>query len=452
MKNFQERFQRVLEEEPPEQPGSTEYGEYYASLQDLFGDHDHIDFILTLINDPQISTAKKMELVEFAAFFLPLPKNDREKKLRVQLVTAGLQYAYSKSFLIFGFLGIIANTAIMKKVAQIAPLNDTVLIEGETGTGKELIAKAMHFRSNRRANSFIAVNCASIPETLFESELFGHVRGAFSGAHDKIGYLQAANNGTLFIDEIGDMPMQVQTKLLRALNDKTIVRLGDDPRNHIHLDIRIICATNKNLLTEIKRNAFRSDLYYRISTFKMTMPPLRALLKDAPIPLDDYYHPIHDIFQTVVQASEHYKGRTILSDKAFFKLLKYHYPGNFRELINVLSQALLERRKGKAGYVVDEDAIEFEQLPFSSNTENEQIIDVSKMTYKEVMDACRKFEIQKIKELLEKHRGYRDVLRRCAMEMGLVLQNDDKDTKKNKVADFKRKLIKMDITYKQYQK
>ncbi|HEV7784084.1 MAG TPA: sigma 54-interacting transcriptional regulator, partial [Thermoanaerobaculia bacterium] len=167
-----------------------------------------------------------------------------------------------------------ALLAVLKLISQVADSDATILIQGESGTGKELVARALHFNSRRRAKPFVPVNCGALPENLLESELFGHVRGSFTGAvANKAGRFQSANKGTLFLDEIGEMPLSLQVKILRALQDRTVNRVGDTANESI--DIRVIAATNRDLEVEIKTGRFREDLYYRLNVVLLHLPPLR---------------------------------------------------------------------------------------------------------------------------------------------------------------------------------
>src|SRR5229473_5403791 len=183
------------------------------------------------------------------------------------------------------FERIIGNSAalesVLEQVEQVAPTDSTVLIEGETGTGKELIAHALHNASQRCGRAFIKFNCAAIPLDLLESELFGHERGAFTGAiGQKIGRFEVADHGTLFLDEVGDIPLALQPKLLRVLQEQEFERLGSG-RTH-KVDVRLVAATHRNLVDMVKRNEFRSDLYYRLNVFPIPLPPLRERREDIP--------------------------------------------------------------------------------------------------------------------------------------------------------------------------
>ncbi|WP_457640005.1 sigma-54-dependent transcriptional regulator [Persephonella sp.] len=221
--------------------------------------------------------------------------------------------------------------SILEFVKKIAPFDTTVLIYGESGVGKELIARAIHKLSSRREKPFIAVNCANISMELMEAEFFGYKKGAFTGAtEDKEGILEKANGGTVFLDEIGEIPYDMQAKFLRFLETKEIRRVGDD--KVIKVDVRIIAATNRNLKKMVQENRFRDDLYYRIAGFKIEIPPLRERKDDIPL-LTNYF---------IEKYSEKY-GKNILGIKpeALQLLIKYHWPGNVRQLENTIAKAVI---------------------------------------------------------------------------------------------------------------
>jgi formate hydrogenlyase transcriptional activator len=220
---------------------------------------------------------------------------------------------------------------VLFKVDQIAPTDTTALILGETGTGKELIARAIHSASGRRERPLVKVNCATLPANLIESELFGHERGAFTGAFAKqAGRFEIADGGTLFLDEIGELPLELQAKLLRVLQDKEFERLGGS--RTIKADVRLIAATNRDLEMEVREGRFRQDLWYRISVFPITLPPLRQRREDIPLLVSAF----------VARLSKRL-GKAIrkIPDKVMDELQSYNWPGNIRELENVIERALI---------------------------------------------------------------------------------------------------------------
>jgi len=232
------------------------------------------------------------------------------------------------------YFGIVGKTPAMKKIFSMIeivsenPLN--ILITGETGTGKEVTAKIIHNKSLRKQESFITVNCAAIPDTLIDSELFGYKKGAFTGAiTDKKGKIELANNGTLFLDEIGELPLQSQSRLLRVLKDKKIERLGSVEKQDI--DFRLICSTNRNLEKMVRDGTFRKDLYFRINVFHIHIPPLRERREDIPL-LIRYF------IKTV--SKEINREQPILTPDAMKILLTHNYEGNVRELKNIIEHAV----------------------------------------------------------------------------------------------------------------
>lgn len=220
---------------------------------------------------------------------------------------------------------------VFELIESVAPTDATVLIRGESGVGKELVAEAIHFNSLRKSKPFIKVNCAALPESLIESELFGHEKGAFTGASTtRIGRFEAANGGTIFLDEFGDIPASTQVKLLRVLQEREIERIGST--KPIKVDVRIICATNRNLEELIKNNQFREDLYYRINVFPIYIPPLRERINDIPILIDFFI----DKFN-----KRHGKNIKRITASAIDTLMVYHWPGNIRELENCMERACI---------------------------------------------------------------------------------------------------------------
>lgn len=221
--------------------------------------------------------------------------------------------------------------AALKKIERVAPTDTTVLILGETGTGKELIARAIHSRSTRKERPLVKVNCATLPVNLIESELFGHEKGAFTGALQKrIGRFELAHGGTIFLDEIGELPLELQAKLLRVLQEGEFERLGN-PRT-LKVDVRILAATNRTLEQEVRSNRFRQDLYYRLSVYAITLPPLRERKEDIPL-----------LVQALVQKFNKKLGKRIdqISQKTLERLQQYAWPGNIRELENIIERAVI---------------------------------------------------------------------------------------------------------------
>ena len=236
---------------------------------------------------------------------------------------------------VYQFDNIVTKDRRMKEILAILPSvahsKSIVLIQGESGTGKELIAKAIHNNSARKDKPFIAVNCAAIPDTLIESELFGHVKGSFTGAHqDRIGRFELANHGTIFLDEIGDMSLSTQAKLLRVIQEEKFERVGGTKT--ISVDVHIIAATNKNLTKAVKEGSFREDLFYRISVFPITLPPLRERKEDIQL-LISYF----------IEKFNKEMGKSInnISPQAMKVLMNYYFPGNIRELRNIIEHAFV---------------------------------------------------------------------------------------------------------------
>ncbi len=220
---------------------------------------------------------------------------------------------------------------VFKLIGRVAASDASILIVGESGTGKEMVARAIHRYSDRASKPFIAVNCAAIPDTLLESELFGYEKGAFTGADkSKPGKFEAASDGTLFLDEIGDMSLSLQAKLLRVLQEGTIERLGSS--YSIKVNVRIVAATNRNLESDIIAKRFREDLYYRLKVITISLPPLRVRMDDLPLLVNHFLQ----------KHSKLNKNRvTAISSKALEKLLNYPWPGNIRELENVIKRAII---------------------------------------------------------------------------------------------------------------
>jgi formate hydrogenlyase transcriptional activator len=224
-----------------------------------------------------------------------------------------------------------ALESVLEKVERVASTDSTVLIQGETGTGKELIARAIHNISSRCGRSFVKLNCAAIPLDLLESELFGHERGAFTGAiAQKIGRFELADKGTLFLDEVGDIPAALQPKLLRVLQEQEFERLGSTKTHHV--DVRLVAATNRDLTGMANRGEFRSDLYYRLNVFPVLLPPLRERREDIPA-----------LVKHFAEMFGRRMGKPIeqVSDETMNALSSYAWPGNVRELQNLIERAVI---------------------------------------------------------------------------------------------------------------
>jgi len=259
------------------------------------------------------------------------------------------------------------------KVEQIAATDTNVLILGETGTGKELVARAIHGLSQRKDRALVKMNCAALPANLIESELFGHEKGAFTGAHSRrLGRFEIANGASIFLDEIGELPLELQPKLLRVIQDGEFERLGSS--HTIRVDVRIIAATNRNLEEEVRNGNFREDLWYRLNVFPITIPPLRQRIEDTPLLVDFYVKKISKRL-----------GKTIemIPVSVMKSLQQYHWPGNIRELENVLERAVINS-SGPKLRLVDELKKPYKEMSTSHETlaavERDYIIHVLETT------------------------------------------------------------------------
>ena len=255
------------------------------------------------------------------------------------------------------FEGIVGSSralcGVLDQISLVAPTDSTVLIEGETGSGKELIAHAIHTRSRRKDRPFVKLNCAAIPLGLLESELFGHERGAFTGAvTQKIGRFEAANGGTLFLDEIGDIPLELQAKLLRVLQEQEFERLGS---THTHrVNVRVVAATNQDLGKLVAEKQFRMDLYYRLNVFPLAVPPLRRRLEDIPMLVAHFVRRY---------AERMAKQIGMITSNDMEALVRYPWPGNIRELQNIIERAVI---------LTNGDVLKLSALPSSVAIPTEQ--------------------------------------------------------------------------------
>ena len=254
---------------------------------------------------------------------------------------------------------IIGNSQPMKKlietINQIAMNDSTILIEGESGTGKELVAKALHKASARKDDNFVAISCSSIPESLLESELFGHEKGAFTGAIKKhAGYFERANKGTLFIDDIDDFPLSMQVKLLRVIQERELVPIGAN--QSIHIDVRIICATKIDLKKKVEEKLFREDLFYRLNIIPLKIPPLRERKEDIPL-LVEYFFKKHFAEDKIM----------LLNKEIYSKLISHNWPGNVRELENIVERMIALSFSGE----INPDVLDLSAQPKLQSTDIE---------------------------------------------------------------------------------
>ncbi len=301
--------------------------------------------VIILTGDQRVPTVvEAMKLGAYDYFAKPIEWEKLQIAIKNALVTKSLRSEVTrlKGQLKdrYRFDNIIGNCSKMQEVfrcvERVLDSNVTVCIRGESGTGKELLAKAIHFNGPRRDRPFVAVNCAAIPESLLESELFGHERGAFTGAvARRIGKFEQANGGTLFLDEIGDMPFATQVKILRVLQERRFQRVGGNET--VEVDVRVMSATNKNLEEEMRQGRFREDLYYRISVYPIFVPPLRKRVEDIPALAAFFLEKFNKENRRKVKA---------VAPRTLDYLMKYDWPGNVRELENVLERSFLNCSDG----------------------------------------------------------------------------------------------------------
>ncbi len=309
----------------------------------IFSDDDQTQLILLAIADVTnleynrraLEKLVEKRLIDFVEAKEEVETSLREIKKLKDLLEAERAYLQDEIKLTYNHENILGKSDTLKyvhyKIEQIASSNTTVLILGETGTGKELVARALHNSSLRKKRSLIKVNCATLPANLIESELFGHEKGAFTGSQvRRLGRFEVADGGTLFLDEIGELPLELQAKLLRVVQDGEFERLGSS--RTIKVDTRIIAATNRNLEEEVRKGNFREDLWYRLSIFPIYVPPLRDRLEDIPILVNFYVKKI---------AKRIGKTISVIPTGTMNTLQDYHWPGNIRELENVLERAVI---------------------------------------------------------------------------------------------------------------
>lgn len=299
----------------------------------------------------------------------------------------------------FRFENIIGHSSalaeVMSMVQRVADSNATVLIRGESGTGKELVAKALHFTSQRKAGPFIKVNCAALPENLLESELFGHVKGSFTGAIcDRKGKFEEAHGGTIFLDEIGDISLTTQTKLLRVLQEREFERVGSNRTQKV--DVRIVAATNRNLEEAVELKIMREDLFYRLSVVPIVLPPLKKRREDI-VKLIEHFIKKY--------AKENKRDITGITPEVRSNLVKYDYPGNIRELENIMERAIVIAR---------DNVITIKDLPETVTSAHKQ--KSKKNTPMIELMSLEESEVHLIEMALEKHNG---IQTRAAKELGI---------------------------------
>ncbi|NLJ58668.1 MAG: sigma 54-interacting transcriptional regulator [Tissierellia bacterium] len=308
--------------------------------------HESITSRIPLFNNGKIIGAVGMVIFRNSMEVNMLYKKIKEANIELDNYKERLRRVQKNYLAIDDIIG--NNSKIIKlknTIKRVATSDSTILITGESGTGKEVFANAIHEMSNRRDNKFVKVNCAAIPETILESELFGYEEGAFTGAKKggKIGKFELANQGTIFLDEIGDMGMNMQSKLLRVLQEKVVDKVGGS--KPINIDVRIIAATNQNLIEKINKGSFREDLYFRLNVIPIEIPPLRERLDDIPVLCEYFIKQFNYKFGIYIEKIE---------DEAMEYLKNYSWPGNIRELENVIERAY---------NFVDSNIITKEQLP-----------------------------------------------------------------------------------------
>lgn len=328
-----------------------------ASREENTFDEDQVNFLTQVANQVAIA-------IENAAVYGELAE------LRDKLAQEKL-YLEQEIRGEMDFEGIVGRSSglrnVLALVETVAPSDSTVLLLGETGTGKELIARAIHERSRRKDRTFVKLNCAAIPTGLLESELFGHERGAFTGAiSQKIGRLELANQGSLFLDEVGDIPPEIQPKLLRALQEREFERLGSTHTKRV--DVRLVAATNRNLEKMIEDRQFRSDLYYRLNVFPIRIPPLRERPEDIPLL-------VHYFTQKYARRME--KQIDSIPAAALKKLAVWHWPGNIRELENLVERAVILTRGNTLQFPIDElknDGVHSSKSVIRRSSERDEIV------------------------------------------------------------------------------
>jgi len=366
-------------------------------LQKIKETNDHIEVIMITGHGDMDAVIKAMRLGAMEFFTKPfrlldmkaaIQRSRRFVELSNRLKEANLGYSLlSKELQESVGHQIMGNSVAIRKAVDLmqkVAKSDTtsVLITGESGTGKELVARGIHYLSNRKKNLFCPVNCSAIPDTLFESEFFGHKKGSFTGAmEDKIGWFEIANGGTLFLDEVVEMQPQMQAKLLRVLEDRKVQRIGS--HIEIEVDTRILAATNKNISELVENHKFRTDLFYRLNSFIINMPPLRERREDIPILLHHF----------LGYYSNKFNKNLPEVDSTVYKLLsQYDFPGNVRELRNMVERAII-LSDGKRMKVRD---FSIGELPQDQISAGEEVFDLEVLEKRPILRALEKSDYKKV--------------------------------------------------------
>jgi two-component system NtrC family response regulator len=385
---------------PPDENGTKEG---FECLKEILEKYPDTKVIVITGNNDRKNALKAIQSGAYDYYIKPIDMTEIKVMIKRALYLAEIEHENRDLHLILnkgiGFAGMIGQSPKMLKVfntiKKVSNTDVTVLITGESGTGKELVASAIHERSPRIKNSFIAINCGAIPETLLESELFGHEKGSFTGAYStKKGKVEYADKGTLLLDEISELSPALQAKLLRFLQEKKIQRIGG--HKDIEIDLRIIAATNVDLQESIKKGKFREDLFYRLSVVTINLPPLRE--RDQDIGL------ISQVFLERYKVAFRKKIKD-LSPAALSALQEYSWPGNVRELENKLQRAMI---------MSDGDFIEPHMLGLTEFPQFEQI--ESKLQNISLKEARKKLELELIQRALAKHNGN---IKHAALELGV---------------------------------
>jgi two-component system NtrC family response regulator len=389
----------------PPSPDTADEG--MKALEEILALAPPIKVIVMTGNSDRQNALRAVELGAFDYHLKPIALDD----YKVVLGRAAFLYALAQETIAARqaeeqanhFEEILGKTQAIRDifniVERVAKTDATALVEGESGTGKELVARAIHQRSARRAGPFLPINCGAIPETLLEAELFGHERGAFTGAHmQRKGKFEMADHGTLFLDEIGELPLTLQVKLLRFLQERTVERIGG--RQPITVDTRVIAATNRDLKTQLDRGLFREDLYYRLSVIRIQVPPLRERGEDIALLANAFLR----------RAAQTHRRRVRFSGEALRALMAHRWPGNVRELDNRVSRAVIMAR----GHLIEPADLDLQAADLEpagslrqarERVEREALVDVLSRYRGNISKAARSLKVSRptLHGLLDKH-------------------------------------------------